>query len=383
MVRSPYSGPGSRGLALAAFGFGIAVLAGASPAASVLPPELVQRTIADSLDAPVSMAIAPDGRVFVCEQGGRLRVVRRGVLLERPAIEVPTRGEIEEGLLGIALAPEFLRMHRFYLLFTVATPSRHERIVRYTLSGDTVLAGSAHTVFDLDAHAAQVHLGGRMRFGHDGMLYVATGDQNVEALAQSLGSTSGKLLRIRRDGSIPADNPFFATTRDRCRAIWARGFRNAFGLAVDRRGGRMFVQDVGGSRFEEINEALAGANYGAPIAEGANGPPGFRAPLYQYDHSHGCAITGGAFYDPLRVSFSSDWAGRYFFCDYCSDEIRWLDPRNPRRVGIFAQTGLAGLVDLAVGPSGDLWALARGNSNPVGGSGDRSGVLVRISRAKN
>jgi glucose/arabinose dehydrogenase len=354
-----------------------------SSAVSGLPPGLVQQTIAESLDAPVSMAVAPDGRVLVCEQGGRLRVVRDGALLARPCVEVSTHAEVEEGLLGIAVPPGFPETPYFYLLYTVPAPQRHDRIVRYTISGDTALADSAITVFDLDPNVGLVHHGGRLRFGRDGMLYVTTGNQDIEELSQSLGSTLGKVLRIQGDGAIPSDNPFVATTSGTRRAIWARGFRNAFALDEERSTGRMFVTDVGGSEFEEINQVLPGANYGAPFIEGPGGAPRFRSPIHSYDHTQGCAITGGTFYDPVAVSFPRRWVHRYLFTDFCRGEIRWLDPTAPKRHGVLCDTGLEGLVDLQVGPRGELYALARGNSNPVGGSGQRTGVLVRISAAKD
>jgi len=353
-----------------------------TPARAELPPGFEESLIGHSLDSPVSMAIAPDGRIFVCEQGGRVRVIEDGHLLAAPFIALPVAVGLEEGMLGVAFDPHFAWNHHVFLFYTSPTPVRHDVIVRVTASGDTALRSSAVTIFELDPHLQQQHLGGSMRFGRDGMLYVGTGDNDHEQWAQSLRSTFGKILRLRPDGGIPGDNPFAAVATGKFRAIWARGLRNAFSFDIDRRNGRMYVNDVGGGRFEEINEVVAGANYGWPLLEGPSQDPQFRGPVHAYDHaSGGCAITGGAFYAPARPAFPREWIGRYFFADYCSNQIRWIDPANPAESHLFSTTWIPGPVDLRVGPDGALYCLVRGNSDPVGGDHTSRGLVVRISRA--
>lgn len=341
-------------------------------------PGFTEQVIADSLDSPVSMAIAPDGRIFVCEQGGRLRVIKRGVLLVKPFVTVPTAAEVEEGLLGVAFDPQFTRNHAVYVCYTAIAPTRHNRIVRFIASGDTALP-NAQTIFELDDHLAHMHVGGALRFGPDGTLYVGTGENGEGGFSQSLRSTSGKLLRIRADGSIPEDNPFFTIASGSRRAIWARGLRNAFAFDIQPRTGRIFINDVGGSAFEEIDEGVAGANYGWPVFEGPGNQEGFRDPIHSYDHTSGCAITGGAFYDPPVVRFPREWVGRYFYAEYCGNEIRWIDPAAPARAQTFGKTAVQGPLDLRVGPDGALYYLAHGNSNPVGGDHTSSGSVVRIA----
>src|SRR5262245_55134638 len=204
--------------------------AGAAPTtapAPGLPAGFTETVVADSLDSPVSMAIAPDGRVFVCEQAGRLRVVRDGRLLARPFVTVPTAAVMEEGLLGVAFDPAFARNGRLFVCYTALAPTRHNVIARYVARGDTA-AGERTIVYEFDAHADHVHVGGALRFGLDGMLYASSGESGDGTRSHSLASTAGKLIRIRPDGSIPRDNPFPAETRGRHGAIWARGFRNAF-----------------------------------------------------------------------------------------------------------------------------------------------------------
>ena len=337
-----------------------------------------ERVVADSLNSPVSMALAPDGRVFVCEQPGRLRVVRGGRLLARPFVTVPTRAVEEEGLLGAAFDPAFTRTHRVYVLYTALEPTRHNVIAYYRAAGDTA-ADAGTIVYEFDAHAAHQHVGGALRFGRDGMLYASSGECGDGSLSQSLASTAGKLLRMRPDGSIPADNPFPTSTRGRRAAIWARGFRNAFSFDIHPRTGRVFVNDVGGSRYEEVDEVRKGDNLGWPMLEGPGRQPKLVDPLYAYSHEAGCAITGGAFYAPAHPSFPGEWRDGYFFEDYCANEIRWLAPGAPARAVTFGHTRVPGPVDLRVAADGALWYLARGNSVPTGGPGTGGGVVVRIS----
>ncbi len=337
-----------------------------------------ERVVADSLDSPVSMALAPDGRVFVCEQAGGLRVVRNGRLLARPFVTVPTGAVEEEGLLGVAFDPAFPRTRRVYVLYTALAPTRHNVIAYYRAAGDTA-AGEGTIVYEFDTHAAHQHVGGALHFGRDGMLYAASGECGDGTLSQSLASTAGKLLRMRPDGSIPSDNPFPASTRGRHAAIWARGFRNAFSFDIHPRTGRVFVNDVGGSAFEEVNEVRKGDNLGWPLCEGPGHQPPLVDPLYAYSHADGCAITGGAFYAPARPSFPAAWRDGYFFADYCANEIRWLSPTRPPRMLVFGRAGVPGPVDLRVAADGALWYLARGNSAPTGGEGTGWGGLVRVT----
>ena len=350
-----------------------------SPAHAAMPPGFVETVLGDSLDSPVSMAIAPDGRVFVCEQGGRVRVIRDGRLLKKPFLTIPVYVGIEEGLLGLAFDPHFAWNRRVFVISTSGSPVRHEVIVRYTASGDTAITASADTIFALDPHLQHQHVGGALRFGRDGMLYVGTGDNDHAEWAQSLRSSFGKILRIRPDGTIPGDNPFVSLAHGEHRAIWARGLRNAFTFDIDPQTGRMYINDVGGSEFEEVNEGVAGGNYGWPLFEGPSHDPNYRAPVHAYGHDRACAITGGAFYRPRRSQFPREWEGRYFFADYCSNVISWLDPAAPGIAQLFGSTRIPGPVDLRCGPEGALYYLVRGTSDPIGGDHTSRGLVVKIS----
>jgi glucose/arabinose dehydrogenase len=307
------------------------------------------------------MQFAPDGRLFVAEQGGRLRVVKNGVLLPTPFVMLSVNASGERGLLGIAFDPNFAVNGFVYLYYTTSTPTVHNRISRFTANGDVAVPGSEVVILDLDnLSSATNHNGGAMGFGPDGKLYAAVGENAAPANAQSLNNLLGKMLRINRDGTIPTDNPFYASTTGRNRAIWALGLRNPFTFAFNAAGVELFINDVGQSSWEEINDGRAGANYGWPDTEGATTDPVFVTPRYAYSHASGrCAITGGAFYSPLSPQFPPDYDRDYFFADYCAGWIRKLDPANGNAVTSFA-SGISAPVDLKVSDDGALYYLARG-----------------------
>ena len=154
----------------------------------------------------------------------------------------------------------------------------HNRISRFTANGDVAVAGSEVVILDLDnLSGATNHNGGALHFGPDGKLYAAVGENANGANAQSLTNLFGKMLRLNPDGTIPTDNPFFSTATGKNRAIWALGLRNPFTFAFNPAGSRMFINDVGQNTWEEINDGIAGANYGWPTTEGPTTEPAFRA----------------------------------------------------------------------------------------------------------
>jgi hypothetical protein len=260
-------------------------------------------------------------------------------------------------------------------------------VSRFTASGDTAVAGSEVVLLELDPlTAATNHNGGAIHFGPDGKLYVAVGENANGANAQTLSNRKGKILRINANGSIPADNPFFASATGANRAIWALGLRNPFTFTFDAPSGRMHINDVGQSAWEEIDLGVAGSNYGWPSTEGATTNPGFRSPLYAYGHGSGaflgCAIAGGAFLPAGSAVFPASYGGSYFFADLCGG---WINRRASNgQVTSFA-TGIATPVDLQFGPDGALYYLARGSSSSSGTvgriAGPAAGAMVAIDGA--
>jgi glucose/arabinose dehydrogenase len=374
----------------------VMVLPGLSLLGATLPADFVESQIANGLTNPTAMAFAPDGRLFVCQQGGQLRVIKNGALLATPFVTLTVDSNGERGLLGVAFDPNFATNQFVYVYYTATTPTIHNRVSRFTANGDVALAGEV-PIFDLNnLSAATNHNGGAIHFGSDGKLYIAVGENANAANSQTVGNLLGKILRINSDGSIPSDNPTtFSGIADspsgNNRAIWSVGLRNPYTFTFQPGSGRMFINDVGQNSWEEINDGIAGSNYGWSICEGACAPSNanFRDPLFQYGHgtssTTGCAITGGAFYNPTTATFPSDYVGKYFYAEFCSGWIRRFDPATGT-ASAFA-TGISNPVDLIVTADGSLYYLARGAgavfrvrfNGPTAAFGDVTGRVTRSS----
>jgi len=257
-------------------------------------------TLASGLDTPWAMAFAPDGRIFVTERPGRIRVIDRHGLRAAPWAElpvVPPEYRSEGGLLGIAVAPDFDSTGHVYAVATFARDGRlANRVLRFT-DQDGV---AVHEVVVIDGlpgvraapgseHAIHTHVGGALAFGPDGMLYVTAGDATRPEAAQDPASLAGKLLRYRPDGSIPADNP------DPKSPVYASGLRNPQGLAWNIETADMFVTDHGPSELswersggwfgDELNAVVRGGNYGWPEVVGTGGQRGALDPLVEWSPS--------------------------------------------------------------------------------------------------
>ena len=338
---------------------------------ATLPAGFVETQFGSNLGgAPTAMAFAPDGRLFVCLQNGQLRVIKNGALLATPFVSISVNSSGERGLLGVTFDPNFASNQFVYVYYTTNTAPIHNRISRFTAAGDVAAANSELAIMDLDnLSSATNHNGGAIHFGPDGKLYAAVGENANPAHAQIFSNRLGKMLRINSNGTIPTDNPFFNTATGDNRAIWALGLRNPFTFGFQPGTGRMFINDVGQSTWEEINDGIAGSNYGWASCEGDCSPanPDFRDPIFQYGHGNspttGCAIVGAAFYNPPVNQFPGSYIGKFFFADACSGWIRVFDP-GTGTASAFA-TGISSPVDLQVGPDGALYYLARGNNGQV------------------
>jgi glucose/arabinose dehydrogenase len=338
---------------------------------ATLPDGFTESAVASGISNPTAMEIAPDGRIFDTEQAGRLRVIENGNLLATPFLTKSVNSAGERGLLGVAFDPNFTSNQFVYVYYTTASSPIHNRVSRFTANGNVAVPGSELVILDLNnLTGAENHNGGAIHFGEDGKLYIGVGDNANGANSQSLGNLLGKILRIDPDGSIPTDNPFFNTATGQNRAIWTRGLRNPFTFAVQPGTGRVFINDVGQSDWEEINDGVAGSNYGWPTTEGPTGNPQFRTPVFSYPHSgpvetSGCAISGGSFYNPTLGQFPADYTGDYFFADYCNGWIRRYDPVTDQ-VTAFATDFDFGTVDLKVDAAGSLYYLSRGFDSNTG-----------------
>jgi glucose/arabinose dehydrogenase len=339
------------------------ILACGVAAGAIVPSGFSESIVVGGISSPTAMEFAPDGRLFVCQQTGELRVIKNGTLLTTPFLTVTTDSSGERGLLGITFDPNFANNQFVYVYYTVPGSPAHNRISRFLASGDVASPGSETVILNLNNLSnASNHNGGAIHFGQDGKLYVGVGENANAPNSQTLTNLLGKVLRINADGSIPTDNPFYNTAVGVNRAIWVLGLRNPFTFGVQPGTGRIFIDDVGENTWEEINDGIGGSNYGWPNCEGACNNPNFRDPIYQYSHADGCAIAGGAFYNPATPQFPPQYTGVYFFADLCGAWIRVLDPANNNQVTTFA-TGLSSPVDLKIGADGSLYYLDRGASS--------------------
>ena len=341
----------------------------ASPALE-LPPGFIAETLATNLNAATAIAPAPDGRIFLAEQTGRLLVWKTGRLLEAPALTLHVTDYWERGLIGLTLDPDFPRVPQLFVLYVTDRPVVHHVLSRFTIRGDQVEPSSERILLEGDDQSRlggtqpAGHQGGALRFGSDGKLYVGLGEQTAGEPSQSLETLQGKILRLNPDGSIPADNPFYSRVSGKYRAIVCLGVRNPFGLAAQKETGRIFFTDVGASAFEEVNELAPGANYGWPRAEGFSTNQAFRNPLYAYSPAVGQSICGGTFYSRSAGAsaaslFPERWRGRFFFVDFMKHWIKAMDPMAPTNVTTFAR-GLHGPVAVEAAPDGSLLVLNRG-----------------------
>jgi len=245
-------------------------------------------TVIQDLDIPWEIAFLPDGSILVTERAGWIRGLR-GADFAIPVEEVTHIGE--GGLLGMALHPDYATNHWIYLYHTTRTESGVGNIVdRYTLV-DNQLSERQMIVDNIPGSSN--HNGGRIKFGPDGFLYVATGDAQNDSDAQNTASLAGKILRLRDDGGIPADNPFG-------NAVYSYGHRNVQGLAWDAEN-RMWATEHGRSGllsgYDELNRIERGKNYGWPEIQGDESRPGMETPVINSGPNDTWAPSGAAYRD--------------------------------------------------------------------------------------
>ena len=312
----------------------------------------------DGLTRPTSMAFSPDGRLFVNEQGGNLRVIKNGTLLEEPFLTVSVNSFTERGLNGIAFDPEFENNGYIYVYYTTNSDPIHNRLSRFTAdtsNPDVAAAGSEQIILDLEElNQSLHHNGGALNFGDDGKLYVGVGYNTNDTNPQSLATRLGKILRINSDGTIPSDNPFVNTTGAKGE-IWALGFRNPFTGAMKPGTNTLYINDVGLATWEEINAVQEGGNYGWRICEGPCSDPDLIDPIYAYEHPGEIrrVVAGGAFYDGTQ--FPEEYTDSYFFGDFLGNYIKILTPDNEAADFL---TNTTTPVDIDVGPDGSLYYLS-------------------------
>lgn len=307
-----------------------------SSSASARFPAIDLNGVASGFTQPLQITHAGDGsgRLFVVQRNGRIMTVKNSAVSDQPFLDVSDRITTdggEQGLLGLAFPPDYAEKRYFYINYT-------------NLDGDTVVSrlasdgGDENTLLTVRQPYAN-HNGGQIAFGPDGYLYVALGDGgdggDPHGNGQNRDTMLGSILRIDVESvgsqyAIPEDNPF----ND---AVWAYGLRNPWRFSFDSATGDLFIADVGGGMYEEINfqpaDSQGGENYGWNIMEGTEcfgslscDQSGLVLPVAGYDHQEGdCSVTGGYVY---RGRQYDDMQGLYIYGDYCSGKIWGLREIN-------------------------------------------------------
>ena len=395
-------------------GEGSSVQPGGPSIAPAAPVGFSAQTVASGFNLPTAFAIAPDGRIFVAEKRGVVRIWKGGALLAAPLIDLSAQVNdySDRGLLGMTLDPAFASNGYIYLLRAYeATPSddsglRTARLSRFTVVGDTASPATEKIILGSlgSAPCSQHPVGadcipqdwyghgvGSVRFANDGTLFVSNGDAsswndvNDPALrSQNLDILAGKLLRVDVNGKGLPDNPFWDGNPDAARSkVWAYGFRNAFRFSVRPGSGNpgvVYAGDVGWNTTEEVDVVRKGGNYGWPCYEGSAVQPGYqfksvcqalytavagdptkhKTPVVAYNHDgQGASVTGGVFY--TGSVYPSQYQGRYFFGDYARSWIKHagFDVNDTLTSGpVDFDTGAEAAVDIQQGPDGLLYYLS-------------------------
>lgn len=307
---------------------------------------------------PLALVEAPGdpGRRYVATHGGEVWVFSsdNNTTSKRLFLDLTdvTKAYDEEGLVSLTFDPNYASNGYFYVQYVanVGFPTPGDTVIaRFHADPATATAdrGSELRLLQFKQANSTGHKAGDLVFGPDGMLYVVVGYGDVAGdpnnYAQNLGSLLGKILRITPTGGIPADNPFVGTPGARGE-IWAYGMRNPFRIAFDPETGLLWASDVGQYNWEEVDVIKKGGNYGWRVYEGTHVytdtdpvPPNLVPPVYEYDHSQGCAIIGGYVYRGAKLA---GYQGRYFYTDYCSGKLWALTQDN----GAFVRNDVVGQI---------------------------------------
>lgn len=339
--------------------FSSALLALFPSGPAALPAGFIKTVVASGLDVSFLTAVN-DGRLFVNEKHGTVRVIKDDVLLPAPLLDISSQVEsaVERGLLGIAVDPNFIVNGYLYLFHN--DKDNHAYISRFTVKGDVADPASVKKIFDLGVHGAPYHHGGDLQFGPDGKLYFTQGNGagylgDAGTVSQNKNDLLGSIMRINPDGTIPADNPFYATNGGDARAVWTYGNRNTFNVRFQPGTGLVYFSDVMDNNVDdEINEGKAGGNYGY------GGGSGTIEPLVTYG-AGGAAQIGGAWY--AATQFPTEYRGLFFFGNSGNGNLKTIDPKTHKVTTFDALTNDCP-ISLDVGAQGALYASTRCGDGP-------------------
>ncbi len=360
---------------------------GSDPSPSAVPINLGLQLLVSGLSSPLDLEQPNDGsnRLFVVEQGGRIRIIQNGAVLAQPFLDISnkvvTGGEM--GLLGVTFHPAFQQNGKFYVNYVRSLSGQIQSVIaEYTASpanASTVDPASERILLTVDqAGNFNNHKAGQLAFGPDGLLYFGLGDGGSAGDPFGHGQNTqillGKLMRIDVNATspglqyrIPPDNPFVAGGG--LPEIWAFGFRNPWRFSFDRASGRLFLADVGQDMFEEVDIVQKGGNYGWNIMEGLHcfNPPtgcnmtGLTLPIAEYSHSEGNAVIGGYVYHGSRIPTLQ---GVYVFGDLGTGKIWVLQETS---LNVFTRTLVATtgktISSFGQDQSGELYLVDYGGGN--------------------
>jgi glucose/arabinose dehydrogenase len=324
-------------------------------------------TVAEGLEHPWGVAFLPDGRALVTERPGRLRIVGADGKLGAPLEGVPAVSATGQGgLLDVQLDPEFAKNRLVYLSYAEPREGGNGTAVARGMLTERGLDG-VQVIFRQDVTInGRHHFGSRLVFDGNGRLFVTLGDRNSErARAQALDSHIGKVVRIERDGTVPADNPFVGRA-DAKPEIWSYGHRNVQGAALHPVTGELWTNEHGPRGGDELNRTLAGLNYGWPkvtygveysgktISESPTAP-GIEPPVHYWVPS--IATSGMLFYTGSQFP---KWRGNAFVGGLASQQLSRLEMDGNKVVS--EEVLLKGVLnqrvrDVEQGPDGYLYLL--------------------------
>lgn len=335
--------------------------------------------IASGLYVPWSIIFTSENRFLVSERNGHLRVVENGKLLPASLADfaVPTGGE--EGLMGLALDPDYAATKRIYACLAHGVKGdMHDKVISFVDAGDSIQ--EEKTLID-DIPAATNHAGCRLLFLPDKTLLITTGEATNRQIAQDKNSLGGKILRINRDGSIPADNPFQNSP------IWTFGHRNPQGLAYDAVNGILWETEHGPSGFDgpgggdEVNVIEKGLNYGWPLIHHKQKKDGLVSPLLEFTPA--VAPSGMLYYTGTLLP---QFTGSLFFAALKGEGLFHLtiDQANPKRITAFEKLkdiNVGRLREVVQAPDGSIY-FTTSNRDGRGKARNSDDTIYRIAPKK-
>ncbi len=373
--------------------------------------------ITANLDLPVGFQFVPDGRIFILEKAGRVKVWKDGLLYTQPMLDIrdEVNDFVDRGLLGIAIDPDFMQNGYIYLLYAWDAPGqakdvdepRRSRLMRYTVEGDVIRPNSGVLLFDDHWNDTQNHSVGTLKFDPQGNLWVSLGDGSLSARPDTLSlraltpdNLQGKVLRIdpKTGNGIPG-NPFFdeAAPKSAESRVWSMGYRNPFRFALSPTTTLPYVGDVGWNTYEMLMIGTPGSNFGWPCMEGpvmlkefadaaeckSATPQSFTPKELSYNHDgKNASVTAGDF--NMGDNFPAEMKGNFFWGDYSTQKFfrTVLDGGGKFKQNIEFATGMGEPVDIQFGPDGALYYLSiySGGFRRIVNEGGKLGSLVTMTQ---